>query len=47
MQIKVIIRITMNLSLNLINKKALIIFDNVLWHGDVHLKRPLQINKPI
>ena len=23
------------LSLNLINKKALIIFDNVLWHGDV------------
>ena len=23
------------LSLNLINEKALIIFDNVLWHGDV------------
>ena len=26
------------LSLNLINKKALIIFDNVLWHGDVFKK---------
>ena len=26
------------LSLNLINKKALIIFDNVLWHGDVSKK---------
>ena len=26
------------LSLNLINKKALIIFDNVLWHGDVYKK---------
>jgi len=24
-----------DLSLNLINEKALIIFDNVLWHGDV------------
>jgi len=27
-----------NLSLNLINTKALIIFDNVLWHGDVYKK---------
>ena len=26
------------LSLNLINEKALIIFDNVLWHGDVFKK---------
>jgi len=26
------------LSLNLINEKALIIFDNVLWHGDVSKK---------
>ena len=26
------------LCLNLINKKALIIFDNVLWHGDVFKK---------
>ena len=26
------------LSLNLINKRALIIFDNVLWHGDVFKK---------
>ena len=26
------------LCLNLINKKALIIFDNVLWHGDVYKK---------
>ena len=26
------------LSLNLINAKALIIFDNVLWHGDVYKK---------
>ena len=26
------------LSLNLINKKSLIIFDNVLWHGDVFKK---------
>ena len=26
------------LSLNLINKKALIIFDNVLWHGGVFKK---------
>ena len=25
-----------DLSLNLINTKALIIFDNVLWHGDVY-----------
>ena len=24
--------------LNLINKRSLIIFDNVLWHGDVHKK---------
>jgi len=27
-----------DLSLNLINAKALIIFDNVLWHGDVYKK---------
>ena len=27
-----------DLSLNLINVKALIIFDNVLWHGDVYKK---------
>jgi predicted O-methyltransferase YrrM len=27
-----------DLSLNLINEKALIIFDNVLWHGDVYKK---------
>jgi len=27
-----------DLSLNLINTKALIIFDNVLWHGDVYKK---------
>ena len=27
-----------DLSLNLINAKALIIFDNVLWHGDVYSK---------
>jgi len=26
------------LSLNLINERALIIFDNVLWHGDVYKK---------
>ena len=26
------------LCLNLINKKALIIFDNVLWHGDIYKK---------
>ena len=26
------------MSLNLINEKALIIFDNVLWHGDVFRK---------
>jgi len=26
------------LCLNLINKKTLIIFDNVLWHGDVFKK---------
>ena len=27
------------LSLNLINKEALIIVDNVLWHGDVFKKK--------
>ena len=30
-----------DLSLNLINTKALIIFDNVLWHGDVYKRQTI------